>query len=878
MTARMDGRAVVRCLAIAACMLMVVACGSEDSSKADNDDGWNVGGDDQADAGHGTDAGAGPDGGEWPNGHDQPDADDGPDADDPSPAAIVEVRVEPSTMTIAVGERMRLEAVAVDEDGTEVEVDAEDVHWSSDDESVVVVDDDGEVTGFSAGQSQVTARIDDVSGEAQIDVEEQVWRDVAAGSHVSCAVNWEGELYCWGTDHYGMSGQQDFAQPMYSEPVKVALPIDVEGVTVGGGHYCAWDEEGETHCWGFNHHGQVGAPAAEQVYSPTPVLGGPFVSVDAAFQHNCAVTEEGEIYCWGNNENGELGTSELDESSEPVRVDVDEVMVDVSTGFHHSCGVSESGSVFCWGRNFAGAIDPWSPADQVVLPTEVDLFGHAVEVEVGGVTTCVLTATESVMCWGFNVYGEVGRDAPTGQIAFPAELESDENFVELSAMLHTVCGITDGGELKCWGDNRFGTVGDASNEERSVPSSVDGQWRRVSVGQTHGCGIDATDEIHCWGGNGLGEVGDGRSTREYSLQPVGGEKSTFDELVMGGHVVCGIDASAEQTYCWGRNESMQQQVDRPGITGAPRQLPNWSPTTMALGDGFGCGIDGDDSQAGVLQCWGANHHGQLGLSIYSTNASADPLPVDSLELYRALDLGHSHGCAVADGGDVFCWGDNAYGQVGRTNGSWYYDEPLRVDLEGDDFVDVATGDLHSCALNSDGEVWCWGANEFGQLGHGKSSGMEEAAKVDFGHNFVAIEAASHHTCGLNDEADVVCWGNGTFLTGNPDSLFAENPRVFEGPWETLAVGDFTVCAIADDALFCGGWDVDGWLGSPIPMAVNDLRAVDEEVVVTDVAVQAGHLCVLDDSGQTLCRGADAFGVLGSGAEVIYSEPNMVVMP
>lgn len=802
----------------------------------------------------------------------EPDPDPEPD---PEPVEIGGVEIVPDVLDLGVGESQTLTVTVTDETGDTIDDGDYVVDWQSNNETVATVDDSGEVTGVAEGEATVTATVEGEAAQAQVTVTEKYWRDVVAGSDVTCGVSMEGQLYCWGSDFHGSSGQQGQAAPLNSEPLGVPLGAEIVGVTAGYLHYCAWDSGGQTYCWGFNQFGQVGAPASESIVVPTLIGGHSFSKVEASGQYTCGLSDDGEIYCWGLNYGGELGRPGEPNTHTPTPVPIDAEMVDVSAGPAHACGIDEDGEVYCWGRNFVGAVDPGIISDQVLAPTQVNLDVAAVQVVTGATSTCVLSEDEEIWCWGYNAYGEMGREGTLEAIAGPGAVESDEAFAEVSIFGHSICGVTTNQKMMCWGENRFGAVGDGSLADQHTPTEIGDEqsWANVSAGNGHACGIDAAGDLWCWGSNSLGQVGDGRLMFRINAEPVSSGDVEFSSLLTGNYNLCGV--SDDETYCWGRNENYQHQTDRPGHSSEPVPLEHWSPDQLALGDAFKCGIDLDGQSAGPVKCWGSNAHQRLGID-EPDQAVMEPTQIDSDRDFLMVGAGTTHACAVSDEHEIYCWGGNEFGQVSHQ----FIEEvpsPRRVESEMD-FETVVMGFDHSCGLSDEGQVQCWGANEFGQLGADPQSTTEGATDLDFDHSFVDIGAGNFYSCGLSDDDDIVCWGNAMYFTGVPGESLGDEPIVFEGDYESLHVGDGIVCGLDDGEIHCAGWDQDGWIAGLPLSPVQEMTSIDVSFDVEDVAVGPAYVCMLDTEGFTNCLGHDAWGVLGAGATVIHSMPNRVLNP
>ncbi|ARF14915.1 Ig-like domain-containing protein [Sporosarcina ureae] len=169
--------------------------------------------------------------------------------------------------------------------------------------------------------------------------------------------------------------------------------------------------------------------------------------------------------------------------------------------------------------------------------------------------------------------------------------------------------------------------------------------------------------------------------------------------------------------------------------------------------------------SGKVWTWGSNGYGQLGYATVG-NKNDDPMMVADLPPIVAISTGDSHTLAVDENGAVWAWGRNAFGQLGRVTPLISSTEPLRIN-GGSDFsniVAVTAGSEHSVALKTDGTVFTWGRNSFGQLGNGET-GDENVVpqKVPGLTNIIEITAGNNHTLALKqDRTTIWAWGSNSY--------------------------------------------------------------------------------------------------------------------
>lgn len=176
---------------------------------------------------------------------------------------------------------------------------------------------------------------------------------------------------------------------------------------------------------------------------------------------------------------------------------------------------------------------------------------------------------------------------------------------------------------------------------------------------------------------------------------------------------------------------------------------------VATGAAHTCAV----SARGRVWCWGSNWYGQLGDG--TTTARRTPVQVADLRgEFQAVAAGGNHSCALSTAGAVFCWGRNEYGQlgIGSTTDS---PRPERLRRQMRSGVQaIVAGHRHTCALSSNGVAFCWGLNLYGQVGDGSTASRTLPTRVaGLGANARSISAGMNHSCGLDRNGRAMCWGD-----------------------------------------------------------------------------------------------------------------------
>ena len=383
-------------------------------------------------------------------------------------------------------------------------------------------------------------------------------------------------------------------------------------------------------------------------------------------------------------------------------------------------------------------------AGKTTSAAPITLYGDAaaestetVEVTVMGVVGATLTGsstgtvsivdddappppTSNLFTWGYNDSGQLG-DGTTTHDPVPALVDIGESATwnDMSAGFAHTCALRDDGTAWCWGDNFWGELGDGTTTNRSVPAPVgtDTDWRTISAGGGHTCGVRDDSTAWCWGRNDEGQLGDGTTTESHEPVEVP-DSSGFGwatvHAAKGVHT-CGTKQNGT-LWCWGDNAQGQLGDNTLVDSHEPVQVGSdggWA--TVSGGLYHTCALQEDAGMSNwELFCWGYNAFGQLGDGT-ATNRRVPTLTwFDAHDWSLLLSAGNYHTCAVKASGSAYCWGRNAEGQLGDGT-TTPRSAPTPVS-GGGQWSDVAGGGVHSCGVKTDSSLWCWGGNQWGSLG------------------------------------------------------------------------------------------------------------------------------------------------------------------
>jgi alpha-tubulin suppressor-like RCC1 family protein len=367
------------------------------------------------------------------------------------------------------------------------------------------------------------------------------------------------------------------------------------------------------------------------------------------------------------------------------------------------------------------------------------------------------------------------------------EVTVTASLASVQTKVSTTCGITMGGDVYCWGRNRYGEAGNGAITQALVaPAKVSGNERfnSVSPGYDHTCAVGSSG-TYCWGLGYRGAFGTGitfDSSRtpvpvsggnDFAIVAANGTKGEFVSLC--GEGSCGVHTCAlsktNELYCWGETDLAEGGFPSWVLTPTPAKTSSRF-SSISLGFDFGCGV----TTAGIIQCWGDNLYHQRGLTVSASRSPLSSITGDGR--FQMVSAGRNHTCGIDFTGSALCWGANQSGQLGapatetchaRFIGSPCRATPVEVVTEHKfQSISAGAGDYvesevkptsHTCGLTVNQEVYCWGSNSFGQLGNGTLADSPTPVRVAGPLKFMSVTAGLHHSCAVAAGGAAYCWGD-----------------------------------------------------------------------------------------------------------------------
>lgn len=435
--------------------------------------------------------------------------------------------VTPAAVTIEVGHSTQLQATVAGHA-------AAAVTWSSDRSDVAGVNAGGLVQGLTVGSAVITATavadpalrasatvtVVPAGGGTPGSTPSGEPLSVAAGSMHSVAVDEDGDVWTWGNNGLGQLGV-GLMPSLSASPVQVTGLSNIVAVAAGDGHNLALASDGTVWAWGYDSSGQVGPngtsdPLAPQ-RTPVSVTGvADAVAIAAAGAQSLALLGDGTVMAWGINVDGELGQGDFTTgSATPVVVaglsDVVAIAVGGTNAGGHALAVKQDGTVWAWGKNSSGQLGDAGNMNAHNTPYQVPGVTDAVSVAAGSAFSLALLDDGTVVAWGANNVGQLGRGSGSSTPSFdpaPATVAAVADVTQLASGLQHTLALHADGTVSAWGGNGFGQLGRGtttgfSADAKAVTDLTSAAF--VAAGTFHS--LAAADGLWAWGSNLNAQLG-----------------------------------------------------------------------------------------------------------------------------------------------------------------------------------------------------------------------------------------------------------------------------------------------------------------------------------------------------------------------------------
>lgn len=572
-------------------------------------------------------------------------------------------------------------------------------------------------------------------------------------------------------------------------------------IAAGETHSLFIRPNGWLYAWGDNTWGGLGDDSVATKLNPVPVSLNGAVQVSAGVQYSLALLGNGQIFSWGRDDAGQLGNNVITTTRTAYKVPA--VMGSandwrfVTAGRAHAFAIKIDGTLWGWGDNGSGQLGLGTTAGTgpQKVPKRVGTFTDWVAISAGKSFSVGLRADGTIWSAGINDKGQLGTAGlpVEGVSAFQqiGGAASTDRWLAVAAGTNFALALKDNGEIWSWGANDQGQLGDGTKTAHTPPARASGgPYRAIAAGDKHSLGVRWDGKVYAAGYNVSGELGVGDQQQRSAFTFV---KDYGQHLAAGKQFTIFLGADGYLNIA-GLGSSGQIGAGS-GHTLEPTAYPPWKDYEF---DGWSMGVKPNSIFAGTnhslairsegsIEAWGDNGQGQVGPSATASVVTTPVIQGSIGGRWLQLAAGDYHTMAVNSDGRLYTWGGNALGELGiGTRDFVAHREPIEV-LAGKKILKAAAHYETSMALTADGKLYGWGDNDTGQAGLGDTGQTQinapRAAAMPTGSRFVAV--GLDNKCGAAVRSDGTLWVWGFFAgvqTWTPKQMGTDKN------WVTVAVG------------------------------------------------------------------------------------------
>ncbi len=748
---------------------------------------------------------------------------------------------------------------------------------------------------------------------------------ISAAEIHSLALKADGTVWGWGRNDVGQLG--DGTNIDRNSPVQVSGLTNIVAVAAGQYHSMALESDGTVWVWGAGWNGQAGVGTTSNHLTPVrvPGLTGAWI---AAGTHSVVMKSDGTVAAWGWNAFGQIGDGTFyNEAHSPVSLDglmlslapaqpsfsviggayasVQNVAISCATpnaSIHYTTNGSNptesdptiaSGAAIQVDRTMVLKARAFA-SDMLPSPIRAAVYTMDATVAANGNHSLAKAADGSLWAWGQNHRGQIG-DGTFHDRVLPVQIESVDHLLMLAAGWEHSLALRQDGTVWTWGNNDDGQLGDGSNNQRNVPTPVGALIgiKAIGAGYYHTLAVQSDGTVLACGSNLSGQLGNGgNNPSSYPVQVAG-----LDHVVAvtGGMFHSAALKDDGTVWAWGAGTVGELGNGQWDDKSTPTKVVNLSNViAVAAGIAQTYALKAD----GTVWAWGRNDIGQLG---DGTNIDRSvPVQVLGLSGVVAIGAGQNHLMALTNNGTVSACGANWNGQMGDGTFGGQAFHLVATLVPGFSNVMAIGAGTHNLALKTDGSVWSWAYNAYGQLGQGdyderhvpvQIEGLDlslRAARPKFsveGGIYRAAQdvviscatqgASIHYTTDGSEPTEAsasiasgssVHIAQATMLRARAFAAGQKPSAMKAGSYQigSQVVAGFNHALVADEAgaLWAWGDNATGNLGNgstevrPTPMLINGISNVQS------LAGGYRHSMVLTDYGSVWVSGDNTYGQLG----------------
>jgi alpha-tubulin suppressor-like RCC1 family protein len=711
------------------------------------------------------------------------------------------------------------------------------------------------------------------------------WTQISGGFESSAAIQSDGTLWSWGNNSFGQLGTGN--QINYSSPIKVGVGGQVRRLGTSGSSaqfFASIQSNGTLWTCGSNALGVLGLSNTTNRSVLTQVGAQPWTNVAGGSNFCYGIQSNGTLWSWGNNANGQLGSNNRTNRSSPVQVGALSTWTQISNGNTFAINIRSDGTMWGCGDNFFGylGLGDNSPRSS---PVQIAASQNWTQVSTCGYFSLAINSNGTLWGFGRALTGAMGNNT-SGNFSNPQQIGIAGNWVRVSCGYRYVAAIQAPGTLWAWGQNGFGQLGTNNTIDVSTPIQVGAEnyWAQVSCGDSgssasgYMLALQSNGTLWAWGNNSLGQLGFGDLTHRSSPTQVG-NISTWTQVSSYGSFSYALKSDGT-VWATGNNSTGQLGFNNQTAVSSPVQISSTSPdssviwTTIANGNYHSLGVQ----SGGTLWAWGLNSSGQLGTNTSTLSSVFSPVQIGTESYWAQISARGSQSAALLSNGTLWMWGLNDFGQLGLSNQT-NRSSPVQVGALSN-WAQVAVGFQWTVAIQSNGTIWAWGlGSNFNQLGLNTSINYSSPVQIGTLSLWTRVACGYSHSAAVRNSTNLnlYTWGNSTAGALGYLGIISPIQISTDSNWVTVSSGpNWTLAVQSNGTLWSWGDNSAGQLGRNIAQAVISTPA-QVGAVSNWAKVACGFLySVATQSNGTLWAwGNNSFGQLGQGNYTHRSSPIQV---
>jgi alpha-tubulin suppressor-like RCC1 family protein len=527
-------------------------------------------------------------------------------------------------------------------------------------------------------------------------------------------------------------------------------------------------------------------------------------------------------------------------------------------GTNFSLAINPNGTLWAWGYNEYGQTGTGQAA---TYPTTATQVGTATwqAVSANYLNAAAIRTDGTLWTWGAG--GSLLGDGSSATRFTPAQLGT-ATWQSVSLGTGYALAVRQDGTLWAWGSNSYGQLGDGTTATQSAPIQIGTAttWRAAYAGARSSFALRQDGTLWAWGSNSKGELGIGSTTD--AKQPTQVGTATWLSVASAGKADIGSAfatlAVRQDGTLWGWGESSYLLGSTTTTQTTPLQqgtATTWK--SVVQGSNFAVAVRTD----GTVWTWGNNRYGQLGTGQISAAGTTTPVQVAAGSSWQAAAAGDTHLLAQRTDGSVWAWGSNSYGELG--NGQGLRLTPAQVGT-ATNWSQVAATYYSTWGIQADNSLWGWGENSWGIVGYAPPLDQAVPGPVSAGSTWQSVGEGYLRNAGVRQDGTLWRWGilpEGTVISPPQQLGTATN-------WRSTAGGfGFNLGIQQDGTLWAWGINNFGQLGTGGPATDSPAAPVQVGSATTWQNISCGdnHAASIRANGTLWAWGLNNTGQVGTGA-------------